>query len=175
MEVWKDVVGYEGLYQVSSQGRVKSLDRKDCRGNRIKGKIIKPLPINSGYLMVHLRNREGERKGKLVHRIVAEAFLIALKNETQVDHIDENKVNNRVDNLRWVTPKVNTNHGTGIQRAIVKKSKAVNQLTENGCVIKQYISATEAARILNIKQGSITNCCRGRHQHAGGYKWEYVT
>ena len=172
-EIWKDVVGYEGLYQASTFGRIRSLDRKDCRGNRISGKIMKPRFINSGYLMVHLRDRNGKRTGKLVHRLVAEAFLIATDNEIQVDHIDENKTNNNIENLRWVTPKQNSNHGTGIMRANIKKSKPVNQLNENGVCIKTFSSATEAARVLNIKQGSITNCCLGRHRHAGGYRWEY--
>ena len=174
-EDWKDVVGYEGLYQVSTLGRIRSLDRKDCRGNRIKGRVLRPRFINSGYMMVHLRDKNGKRMGKLVHRIIAEAFLIARENETQVDHIDEDKTNNKLCNLRWVTPKVNTNHGTGIERASAKRSKAVNQLDEDGLFVRTFTSATEAARVLNIKQGSITNCCKGKHRHAGGYRWEYVS
>lgn len=174
MENWKPIVGYEGIYEVSDAGRIRSLDRKDCRGNRISGKDIKPRLINSGYLMVHLRDENGKRTGKLVHRLVAETFLTANKGETQVDHIDENKTNNQLSNLRWVTPKVNTNHGTGIERASVSRSRPVNQLSEGGAIIKQFISATDAARKLGIRQGSITNCCRGKHRYAGGFRWEYA-
>lgn len=174
MEVWKDIPGYDGLYQASTNGRVRSLDRLDCRGNRIKGTVLKPRMINSGYFLVHLRDRNGKRFGKLVHRLIAETFIENPENREQVDHIDEDKTNNAVKNLRWTTPKENTNHGTGIVRAAIGRSRPVKMLSEKGEVVRVFLSATEAARELNIKQGSITNCCRGKHEHAGGHKWGYV-
>lgn len=173
MEQWKPIEGFEG-YEVSTEGRVRSLDRRDCRGNRIKGTIIKPRKINSGYLIVHVRDKNGKRAGKLVHRLVAKAFIENPEMREQVDHIDEDKTNNAASNLRWTTPKENTNNGTGIYRAAIGRSRPVVQIEENGKVINTYLSATEAARQLGIKQGSITNCCRGRHEHAGGFRWEYA-
>lgn len=175
MEIWKDVIGYECLYEVSTEGRVRSVNRKDCRGNRIAGRVMKPRAINSGYLMIHLRDKSGKRKGVLVHRIVAEAFLPRETWKTQVDHINENKHDNAVSNLRWTTPKENTNNGTGIARAAIGRSRGVLMLSESGEVLKAYTSATVAARELGIQQGSITNCCRGKHRHAGGMRWVYST
>ena len=137
MEMWKDVIGYEGLYEVSENGAIRGKDRKDCRGNRISGVEMKPRLINSGYYMVHLRNGNGERKGVLVHRVVAAAFLKPKKGATQVDHIDENKANNAASNLRWVTPKENTNHGTGKARAAAGRSVPVLRLSEDGMIEKK--------------------------------------
>ena len=91
-EIWKDIAGYEGLYMVSSLGRVKSIRRNV---------ILTPQINNSGYVMIQLKNK-GNRKGKLVHRLVAEAFIPNTENKPCCDHINACKTDNRVDNLRWV-------------------------------------------------------------------------
>lgn len=174
VEIWKDIPRYDGLYQASTHGRIKSLDRKDCRGNRIKGTIMKSRLINSGYYMIHLRDKNGKRKGELVHRLIAETFIDNPNNYKQVNHIDENKKNNYVENLQWVTPKQNTNYGTGILRANIKKSKPVVMLSDLGDILGIFFSATDAARKTNIAQGSITNVCLGKNKHAGGFCWEYI-
>ena len=174
MEVWKDIEGYEGLYQASTYGRIRSLDRRDCRGNRIKGTIIKPRSINSGYFIVHIRDRNGKRKGALVHRLVALTFIEQHEGKTQVDHIDENKKNNAVENLRWATPKENTNHGTGIKRAAMSRSKPVKQMTDDGLFLRAFSSSAEAHRQTGASQGAISSCCKGKQAHAGGYRWAYV-
>lgn len=173
MEKWKDIIGYEGLYQASSLGNIRSLDRYDCRGNWIKGKVMKPRLINSGYLMVHFRNENGKRKGLLVHRLVAQAWIDNPEGKKQVDHIDENKLNNRVENLRWATPKENTNHGTGMKRAALSRGISVAQLTEDNEVIAIFPSLAEAGRKTKINDSAIGACCSGRFKHAGGYKWRY--
>ena len=110
IEVWKNVVGYEGYYQVSNFGNVRSIDRKDGRGNRIKGKELKLYKNRNGYLQSALIFN-GKVKLMYVHRIVAEAFLCNPKNLKCVNHKDENKTNNSVENLEWCDYKYNNNYG----------------------------------------------------------------
>ena len=112
-EIWKDVEGYEGLYQVSNFGRVKSLDRYVLRnGNSlfVKGIVLSQLN-NRGYLTVRLCN-SGKYKNYLVHRLVANAFIHNDNNYSEINHIDENKHNNHVDNLEWCDRKYNVNYGS---------------------------------------------------------------
>lgn len=112
-EIWKDVRGYEGLYQVSNEGNVRSLDRiikhypKDYFQ---KGRILKTAPSKTGYQMVVLINHN-HRETRFVHRLVAEAFLENANNYPVVNHKDENKANNQVENLEWCTHKHNANYG----------------------------------------------------------------
>lgn len=130
-EIWKDIKGYEGLYQVSNYGRVKSLDRKsDIDGRLIKSKILKPGLNNPGYKFVILR-KNGISENKMIHRLVAETFL---NNPMDcVNHKDGNKLNNHMSNLEWCTYSENKKHAyeTGLspQRG---KPKKVNVLTPNG-------------------------------------------
>ena len=115
-EIWKDIYGFEGIYQISTFGRVRSIDRmvtQKCgknpsktQTNHIKGKILKTWVINSGYEVVSLRKNK-KRFNKLIHRIVAETFLDNLNGYSQINHKDENKLNNYLSNLEWCTPKYN--------------------------------------------------------------------
>lgn len=108
-EVWKDIIGYEGVYQVSSHGRIRSLDR--YVGHRFfPGKIFSPNPNRYGYVRVQLTNN-GETKSFAVHRLVAAAFLDNPNGFPQINHKDENKSNNHVDNLEWCTAEYNINYG----------------------------------------------------------------
>ncbi|BDZ79129.1 NUMOD4 domain-containing protein [Claveliimonas bilis] len=172
-EVWKDIEGYEGLYKVSNLGRIWSCRYKKCmRKNLCKG-----------YERVNLK-KDGIEKTMQVHRLVALAFLPNPQNKPEVNHIDENKENNNVDNLEWVTSKENANYGTRndkIKNYVLKhpvrklQGKKVAQIDkETGKIISIYESTTEAARINNFHQGNICWCCNGRRNEANGYKWKYI-
>lgn len=118
-EIWKPIKGYEGLYEVSNLGRVKSLDRfvnasiKNQKQVLKQGKILKPYKDIRGYLKVSL-SKENKRTIKFVHRLVSEAFIPNINNLSQVNHIDGNKVNNHIENLEWCSCKENINHAWAI-------------------------------------------------------------
>ena len=133
-EIWKPVVGYEGLYEVSSLGRVRSLDRYDGRNHFIKGRILKLNDGGRGYLDVQLCSN-GKVKHHLVHRMVAESFIQNPDNLPQVNHRDENPSNDNVDNLEWCDAKYNINYGTGLTRAIDTK---LRNGTYTGLSEKEY-------------------------------------
>ena len=129
-EIWKDIIierngevyDYTGLYQVSNYGRVKSLDRLNASGHRLKGKVLKPKINNKGYLNVSLC-KNGKVKIFLVHRLVATAFIPNPDNLPVANHLDENPSNCNVDNIEWCTQKHNINYGTRNERAGKKISK----------------------------------------------------
>lgn len=176
-EIWKDIKGYEGLYQVSSYGRVRSLDRIVVYSNGdkhfYKGRIIKPFSDKDGYLLCNLSKNTKPKTSK-VHRLVAEAFIPNPNSLPQVNHRDEDKTNNHVENLEWCDGKYNKNYGTRNKRIGEKLSKTVLQLdTNTGRVIAEYPSAIEAARHTGFSQGNISACCMGERKTAGGYKWQY--
>ena len=176
VEIWKDIVGYEGLYQVSNWGRVKSLNYNKTG----KEKILTPLKSKNGYLSVQLC-KKGKIKRYLVHRLVALAFIPNddPERKTQVNHISEfEKTNNRVENLEWMTPKENINHGTGIQRRVKKtrngkRSKIVYQYLLNGEFVKEWPSVHEIKRKLGFRCGNISNCCNGKYKTSHGFIWQY--
>ena len=164
MEQWKPIKGYEELYEVSNLGRVKSLPRN---GTIKEEKILKQYVDRYGYLYVGLRNKK-VKKCK-VHRLVAEAFIFNPNNLPQVNHKDENKQNNCVNNLEFCTSKYNVNYGHRAE----KVSKKVVCIKFNG--EKQiFKSSTEAGKTLSIDSSSITKCCKGKRETAGGYVWRYA-
>ncbi|WP_405101481.1 NUMOD4 domain-containing protein [Oceanobacillus sp. FSL H7-0719] len=116
-KIWKDIKGYEGLYQVSKWGRVKSLKRKNLAGTYMKERMFDVYPNNQGYYMVKL-SKEGKGRDVSVHRLVAETFIPNPDNKPQVNHIDGNPMNNKVTNLEWVTPQENIDHAwdTGLNK-----------------------------------------------------------
>lgn len=118
-EIWKDIKGYKGWYQVSNIGRVKSLDRKiiDSMGRiySYKGKLLKLSLTHDGYLYVSLA-KNGNARSRTINNLVAEAFIPNPSNLPEVNHKDEDKLNNKVSNLEWCTRKYNINYGTGIQK-----------------------------------------------------------
>lgn len=154
MEIWKDIPNYEGLYQVSNLGRIKSLY------NYRKYNILTPR-IKRGYYTIGLR-KNGKRKWHLVHRIVASAFIMNVDNKPQVNHIDENKLNNRVDNLEWCTASYNNNYGTRQDRVsnTNKLRKEVYKYDLNGNLIEKYRSVKDAAIKNNHSISTISEYCR---------------
>lgn len=190
-EIWKPVVGYEGWYEVSSLGRVRSVSHTlDCAGRfKVfhKGKILKQQAnIRWGYMSVYL-SKNGERKRVRVNRIVAIAFLPNPNNLPEVNHKDEDRKNNRVDNLEWCDRLYNSNYGNARkkQQESARKNKkgrcypkVINQYTLDGKYIASYGSSEEAARAVGHPNtgGSIRACARGdkRYKQAVGYIWKYT-
>lgn len=173
-EVWKDIKGYEGLYQVSNMGRVRSLDRyvnhNYVNKKLIKSKIRKFSTDKDGYKGVTLC-KDGIQKTYKVHRLVAEAFLQNPNNLPFINHKDEDKTNNRVDNLEWCTHSYNINYGTRNKKVSTHFSKPVLQFTKDGEFIKEYKSVTSAEKQNLINH--ISCCCLGKLRHAGGYVWRF--
>ena len=165
MEIWKDIEGYEGLYQVSSLGRVKRLYKND------KEKILKLMSDRYGYLRVNLY-KEGKRKQSKVHRLVAKAFIPNLDNKSQVNHRDEDKTKNRVENLEWATSKENSNHGTRIERMAKSQSKPIYGINVKTNERIEFPSTQEAGRS-GFDHSHIVKCLKGRLKTHKGYKWFY--
>mgnify|MGYP004457772299 CR=1 FL=1 len=186
-EIWKDIKGYEGEYQVSSLGRVRSLDRYKYQKGRYgmmkrfyKGKILKADKDKDGYFIIKLRHKFFYK----IHRLVAQTFLENLENKHTVNHKDGNKQNNAIDNLEWATEKENTQHAykTGLIKPhmIGKKGKLSNNFKirvqidkNNGKIINEYSGAAEAERETGVNAQNISDCCNGKRKTAGGYIWRY--
>ena len=173
-EIWLDIKNYEGLYQVSDFGRVKSLKSN-------KEKILKPFARPNGYLGVTL-SKKGKSITKSIHRIVAETFISNQNKLLQVNHKDGNKQNNNVNNLEWCTAQENIKHSwknglsrvtEGMREHCKVYNKKVMQYDKNENFIKEWESASEAGRKLNIFQQSIVACLKNRTKTAGGYIWRY--
>lgn len=161
VEIWKDIEGYEGLYQVSNLGRVKSLKFN-------KEKIIKGSKGGGGYLQVILC-KEGKIKFHKVHRLVASAFLENPDNLPEINHIDEDKTNNITTNLEWCDCKYNINYGSRTE----KTQKPILQFTKNGEFVRRWESGTQVQRELGFDSGNICSCCKEKLKLAYGYKWGY--
>lgn len=167
-EIWRNVADYDGEYQVSNTGKVKSLK---------SGCILRHSIIN-GYHRVSLY-KNSKRKCYMVHRLVAGAFLDNSDDKkTQINHIDGNKSNNNVINLEWCTQTENLIHSFRIglrkhnkERLIETNRKPVLQLDFNENIIKEWYSMSDASRALGLSVSNICNCCKGQIKSTGGYKW----
>lgn len=172
MEQWKNIEWYEGLYKVSSYGRVKSLS--DRWG---KERILKPKKDKNGYLVVGF-HKDGACKTYKIHRLVAQTFIENPNNLPQVNHKDENKENNCVENLEWCNVKYNTNYGTRTERVANKNtnhpstSKQVYQYSLKGELIKIWQSISECGRN-GFCETSVSDCCKGKNKTHKGYIWKY--
>lgn len=170
-EIWKDIPGYEGKYQVSNTGRIKSLGNKTYKSEHFlrygcAGKSKK-------YKNVILYDN-GKKDFYLVHRLVWESFNGPIPDGMQVNHIDEDPSNNNLDNLNLMTPEENSNWGTGIKRAAAHFSKWVIKLSLNNEILHFYPSTMQAERETGIWHGDISKCCRGKLKQTGGYGWKYA-
>ena len=186
-EIWKDIEGYEGIYQVSNLGRIKALKKivrwdggKDYpREEYIMKKIVK----NSGYEQITL-SKNSTQVRRIVHRLVASAFLPKDPTRPFINHKDGNKANNRVDNLEWCTTKENNLHKyrvLGHRPSTLgrfgkdsPKSKRVKQLSLDGSLVKLWDCASDAVRECGFDSAGISKVAYGKQSHHKGYRWEYV-
>lgn len=187
MEEWKDVVGYEGLYKISNQGRVMSLERYVRHSKHFlrinKQRIVKLNPDREGYLMVGL-HRDGECRNYKVHRLVMIAFVGLDDIRKEVNHLDENKKNNNLNNLSWATRIENENWGTKRERCVKntdykiisqKNSKEVKQMDVNRKHIRTWKSLREIHDTLGCSMGNISMACNGKYTRPlYGCYWEYT-
>lgn len=171
-EIWKDILEYEGLYQVSNLGRVKRLERIGRRGKIIKERILKFGKSSKGYCIVSLC-KEANKKTCPVHRLVAKTFINNEQGKPQVNHKDENKTNNNVTNLEWVTAKENINYGSRTTRTSKSKSKRIKVIYQDN-TYEFWDSATEFEKSFGISRGCVNNVLGGRAKSSHGMRFEYV-
>ena len=187
-EIWKDVVGYEGLYLVSNLGRIKSKERivKNSRGKRlVKEKILSTFISNSGYYAIVLHKTRPIFKLNYIHRLVANAFIPNENNLEQVNHIDGNKLNNCVFNLEWCSRSENMKHAIKVglfsQKVVKERIKKMNKSAikpilqiKNGKIIAEYESTVLAGKqFTKNADRNISSCARGLLPSAYGYQWKY--
>jgi len=173
-EIWKDVVGYEGLYQVSNLGRVRSF----YNHGQNKTIILKSGHDSCGYLQVCL-SMDKKTKCYKVHRLVALAFIPNPKGFREINHKDEDKTNNQVCNLEWCDRAYNLNYGSYASNMRLKMlnrkdvSKQVSQYTKDGKNIKDWVSMNEVERQLGFSHSNIAACCLGKRESSNGFVWKY--
>jgi hypothetical protein len=152
-------------YLIYSDGRVWS---------KKTNKFLRPQPNAKGYLQVCLSNGS-VKKYVAIHRLVATAFVVNdnIDEKTEVNHIDENIINNDASNLEWITPNENLHYGTRIKRIGLTNGKRIKQYTKEGNLVGIYPSCAEAARITGLNRQAINNCALGKSKHSGGYVWKW--
>lgn len=175
-EIWKDIPEYEGYYQASNYGRIKSICRvcvyKDNRVSIKKGKLLKPFIDYDGYCRVVL-SKNGIQKSWIVSRLIYYTFKGKIPEGMQINHINEIKTDNRIENLNLMTAKQNVNWGTAIERRSEKQRKYVIQMSLNGVFIKKWESLLDVSNTLGFNFSNIAKCCRGKIHTAYGYVWRY--
>ena len=180
-EKWLPIKGYEGIYEISDLGRVRSLPRYFTQGHYAGGKAIhftegrmmKPNAYPNGYMYVTL-TKKGKQKKRNIHRLVAEHFIPKEEGKDIVNHIDCDIKNNKADNLEWCTQKHNIQYAYDIGRKIPPHQKKVSQYSLSGEFIKEWDSLAEAGRSTGTYGANIYKVCRGKREQAGGYKWRYT-
>ena len=163
MSVFETFVKIDGFekYEVSNLGKVRNIK---------SGRILKPYLTKKGYLM-HLLYENNKQNHLLLHRIIATAFIDNPEEKPQVNHIDENKLNNDLSNLEWCTVRENNIHGTRTKRVAEKCSKKVIQLDLNDNVLNEFESMTQAEQETGVSRRSIGRCCNGKLKSSRGFKW----
>ena len=173
-EIWKDIKGYEGLYQVSSLGNVRRIDtimtvvtpHKGTYKKTWRGKILKVIPQNGYHAIDLCKGNKVERKS--IHRLVAETFVPNPKNKLQVNHKNGVKTDNRVENLEWVTASENSTHAYRVLKRIPPRNTPIICI-ETG---KRYVKMLDAQKELGVSITNICNALRGDYETAGGYHWK---
>ena len=177
MEIWKEISGFEGRYEVSNLGRVRSIPHKTpTKGGAFRvspGRILIQKLTANGRYQVHLSSPVGSRWCS-VSRLVAFAFCEGYFDGAVVNHKDENKLNNRADNLEWCTQSYNCKYGHRNDKMVSKRSKAVLQFSPEGGKVRLFSSLNDAARSTGISVAHICDTCKGKRKQAGGYVWKYV-
>ena len=192
MEIWKDILGHEGVYQISNQGRVKSLERKqtDSKGRVVhyKEKMLKPRPNSNGYLRVTLKTN-GASERWFVHRLVAIHFVQNTNPTiyTVVNHLDSNYLNNRYDNLEWTTVRGNLQHAhqngrmqrtsewlMHLREAKEKIGSPVIGMNQKTGEIVCFICLNDCEKA-GFQPSCVCNCCKGKRKTHKGFKWMYAT
>lgn len=191
-EIWKPIDGYEGKYEVSNMGRIKSLPREAWNGHGImvlRERILRPGINSKGYESVNLYIKN-KRENVLIHQVVAKTFIPNPEGKPCVDHINTIRRDNRVENLRWCTQKENCNNYVtkiklshsirgenhpmwGKKGADNPHSRTVAQFTKGGQLIKTYPSALDAAKAMNVQRGAIYRAISGFRRYCRGYIWRY--
>lgn len=163
MEIWKDINGYDGLYQVSNYGNIKSVK---------SGRVLSAVKNNRNYLYVGLYKNK-KRTMFQIHRLVAAAFVNNPCGFPCVNHKDENAENNKAENLEWCSYRYNNVYGTRLERASKSKYKPVNQYSIKGAFLRRFCSIQDANEFLGQKQTHISDCCKGKRKTACGYVWKF--
>lgn len=177
-EIWRDVKGFEGVYQVSNYGKVMGYPRISKDNRYLPPRILKGSLYSNGYLVVKLRF-DGLLKRVAIHRLVAETFIHNPNGLLIINHKDENKLNNRVDNLEWCTHQYNTTYGTSRERQretfVKNNSRRVRQYSLDGVFIKEYRCVADASRETGALDSEICACCSDKQRalSANGFQWKY--
>ena len=176
-EIWKPVIEFEGLYEVSNLGRVKSLR---YRGSHTKNDVLAPVTGPHNYKQVHL-HKDKEISTRYIHRLVAQAFIPNPDGLPEINHMDENPANNHVDNLEWCTSKYNKNYGHRAEKMAAAKvgrfrGENAAKRTPVVCVEtgKHYPTMRMAADDVGCSYSKISLCCSGKRKTTGGYHWRYA-
>lgn len=171
-EIWKDMPEYEGLYQVSNMGNIKSFHKSKKHPNSAEH-FLKSTLSSNGYYQVTLYKGDSRRKFQ-VHRLVAMCFVPNPNGYPQINHKNEDISDNRAENLEWCTAAYNNAYGTARLRGIITKSRMVEQYLPTGQFIARYVCSNIAEQITGISRKLIQQCCRGAIQSACGYVWHYA-
>ena len=167
MEIWKPIKGFETKYEISSKGRIRNLKT---------GKILKPINNGFGYLYINLC-KDSKIKRTAIHRLVAETFISNPNNLPQVNHKNEIKSDNRVENLEWCDSKYNANYGNRNEKCTKTKrkkyGKKVCQYDTNGNLINTMYMG-DAIKIKGVYYANLIKCCKGKQKMVGGYIWRYA-